>query len=78
MLTLLEDLAVSPLIGLPIDLDGLIPSPHIVDEFLILGGIKLGELVAVYIWSNIESRVSLLAADHEGTLDDRVVSHTVD
>ena len=52
----------------------------VVDKFLVLslGWVKLGELVALIVWSDIESGKSLVATDQECTLDDRVVSLAID
>ncbi|THZ80313.1 hypothetical protein D6C84_07549 [Aureobasidium pullulans] len=61
-------------------LSGFIPSPHGLDELLVLGvlGVELGELVRLNIGSDIESGESLLATDEESTTDERVVGATVD
>lgn len=77
---LLEDLAVSPLVGLSVDLDGLVPRPLVVDKLLVLGvlGVELGELVALIVGSDIEGGDSLLATDDESTLEDGVVALAVD
>ena len=77
---LLEDLAVSPWVGLATNGDWLLPSPLVVDELLILwlGGIELSELVALVVWSDIESWNCILATDDEGTLNNRVICGTVD
>lgn len=74
---LLEDLAVRPFISLPIDFDGLVPSPHVVHELPVLRPVKLAQLVAVDVWRNIECRTRILTADHERAPDDRVVGHAI-
>jgi hypothetical protein len=73
--TLLEDLAIGKLHGLAVDDDRLVPSPHVVDELLVLGlgGVELGEGVRLHVGGDIERRLGLLATDDKGTLDDRVV-----
>ena len=73
--SLLEDLAVSPLVLLALLLDGLVPGPHAVDERLVLGllGVELGELVALVVWGDIEGWEGLLATDVESTPNDGVV-----
>ena len=55
---LLEYFPVSPLVFLPLNLNGLIPAPLVVDEFLVFGfaGIKLGEFVAFIIGRDIKGR----------------------
>jgi hypothetical protein len=77
---LLEDLAVSPLVGLAVDIDRLVPGPLVLDELLVLslGGVKLGELVGLPVWGDVESGDGLLSTDEEGTTDDAVVGDTVD
>lgn len=79
MKCLLEDLSVGPWVLLAVDDKGLLPGPLLVDELpvLRLGGIKLGELVALVVRSDIEAREFILATDEEGTLDDRVVGGSV-
>lgn len=78
--SLLEDLAIGPLVGLAVGLDGLIPAPLVLEEFLVLGlgGVELGELIGLPIWSDIESGHSLVATDEESTTDDGVVVLAVD
>lgn len=78
--TLLEDLAVSPVVGLAVDLNGLVPRPHVVDKLLVLGlgWVELGELVALVVGSNVECRERLLASDDKGATNDRVVGLSVD
>ena len=75
----LEHLTVSPLHRLAVDLNRLVPRPHVVDELLVLrlGGVELGELVRVDIRRDVESRERLLAADDKGTPHDRVVGDAV-
>jgi hypothetical protein len=77
---LLEDLSVSPLVGLALDGDWLIPSPLVLDKGLVLGlgWVELGELVALEVGSDIKGWEGFLATDDEGTLDDRVVGDSVD
>ena len=77
---LLEDLAVSPVILLAIDLDWLVPRPLVLNESLVLGlaGVQLGEFVAFPVGSDIESGKSLVTSNQEGTLDDGVVGNAVD
>lgn len=77
---LLEDLSVRPLVGLAVDVDRLVPGPHVVDKLLVLslGGVELGELVALVVRGDIEGRKSLLATDDECTTDDRVIGDTED
>jgi hypothetical protein len=76
---LLENLAVSPWVLLAVDDDGLVPRPLVVDKLLVLslGGVELGELVALVVGSDIESGESLLTTDEEGTLDDGLVGLAV-
>jgi hypothetical protein len=76
---LLEDLAVGPVVLLAVGLDRLVPGPHVVNELLVLrlGGVKLGELVALVVGSNVEGLESVLATDEESSADDRVVGDTV-
>ena len=76
---LLENLAVSPLVGLAVDGDGLVPRPLVVNKLLVfwLGRVELGELVALVVGSDVESGESLLSADEESTLDDGVVGLAV-
>jgi hypothetical protein len=77
---LLEHLTIGPLEGLAVDGKGLVPRPLVVDELtvLLLGGVELGELVALVVGSDIESGESLLSADNESTLDDGGVGLAVD
>jgi hypothetical protein len=73
--SLLELLAVSPLVGLAVDHERLIPAPHVVHELaiLLLAWVELLELVALVVWGDVESWKSLLATDQEGALDHGVV-----
>ena len=77
---LLEDLAVGPLVGLAVDLNGLVPRPLVLDEGLILGlgGVELGELVGFPVGGDIEGGERLLTTDQEGTTDDAVVGLAID
>jgi hypothetical protein len=76
---LLEDLSVSPLVGLAVDSDWLVPTPLVFDERLVLwvGWVELGELVALEVWGNIEGWERFLATDEESTPDDGVVCGSV-
>lgn len=60
--------------------DGLVPSPHVVDEFLVLlvGWVQLAVRVGFPVWSDIEGWGVVLASDHDGTGDTIVVVFTVD
>ena len=55
-------------------------SAIVVDKLLVrgFGWVELGELVALVVWSHVESWESLLATDDEGTLDNGVVVLSVD
>ena len=77
---LLEDLSVSPWVLLAVDDKWLLPGPLLVDELAVLslGGIELGELVGLVVWSDIEASLGVLAADDESSLDDGVVGSSVD
>ena len=77
---LLEDLAISPLVGLAANSDRLVPRPLVLYEFLVLGlaGVKFGEFVALPVGCDVEGGESFVAADHEGTFDDGVVGLAVD
>ena len=79
-MSLLEDFAISPLVGLTTDNNWLIPGPHVIDKFPVLGflGTELGELVAFIVGCNVESWKSFLASDEEGTADNTVIGLTVD
>lgn len=72
---LFEDLAVGVLVLLAVDNDRAVPSPLSLNELTVLrlGGVKLGERVALVVRSDIEDREVLLATDDESTLDDGVV-----
>lgn len=76
---LLEDLSISPLVGLAFDLDWLVPRPLVLQVLLVLwlAWVELGELVALIVGSDIESWEGLIAADHEGAFDDRVAGYAV-
>lgn len=65
---------------LAVDGDGLVPRPLSlnVGAVLRLGGVKLDELVALVVGSDVEDREVLLATDDESTLDNGVVVGTVD
>lgn len=77
---LLEDLAVGPLVLLAINSDWLVPCPLVVDKLLVLLvlWIELGELVALKVWSDIESCSGVVSTDEESALDDAVVGLAVD
>ena len=60
---LLEDLAVSPLVGLAVDLNGLVPGPLIIDVLLVLGRVELGEVVALVVGGNVDGGEDLLSAN---------------
>jgi hypothetical protein len=76
---LLENLSVSPLVRLTVDGDGLVPCPLVLDKLLVLGlgGVELGELVALIVGGYVESGEGLLTANDKGTLDDRVVGGAI-
>lgn len=76
---LFEHLAVSPWILLAVHDDRNIPGPHVLNELavLLLGRVKLDEVVALPVGSDIEGRKVLLATDHEGSADDGVVVRAV-
>lgn len=77
---LFEHLAIRPLIRLSLHLNRLIPAPLVLQESLVLwlGGVKLGEFVALKVRGNIKGRESLIATDEEGTSDDGVVGSPID
>jgi hypothetical protein len=72
---LFEDVAVGPLLDLAVDGDGDVLGPHVLDELAVslVRGVELGELVTLVVGADSESRLPLLATDHEGTVDDTVV-----
>lgn len=78
--TLLEDLAVGPLVLLALDDDRLVPRPLVVDKLavLLLAGVELREIVALVIRRDVERGESVLAADDKGADDDGVVGLAVD
>lgn len=59
--------------------DRLVPGPLSLDVGTVLrvGGVELGELVALIVRSDIEDRLELVTADDEGSLNDGVVALTV-
>lgn len=65
---------------LAVDDNGLLPKPLGLEVLLVLrlGGVKLGEAVALVIGSDIEDREVVLATNDEGTLNDGVVALAVD
>jgi hypothetical protein len=76
---LLENLSVSPLVGLAVNGDWLIPTPLVFDESLVLGlgWVELGELVALVIGGDIEGWKGFLATNDESTLYDGVIGDSV-
>lgn len=76
---LLEDFPVSPLVGLPVGLDRLVPSPLVLHELAIFldAGVKLDELVALIVRRDIEGGYSFVATGYESASDDRIPSHAV-
>lgn len=68
------------LVLLAVDNDTGLPRPHVLEVLLVLGlgGVELGELVALIVGSDIEGGEILLASDDESTLDDGVVVLSVD
>lgn len=72
-------MAVGPLLDLVTDGDGNILAPHVLDELAVslVGGVELDELVSLPVGADLEGGLPLLAADHEGTVDDTVVVDTV-
>lgn len=64
---------------LAVDGDRLVPGPLSLNVGTILGvgGVELGELVALIVGSDVEDREVLLASDNESTLNDGVVVGTV-
>lgn len=68
------------LVLLAVDNDTGLPRPHVLEVLLVLGlgGVELGELVALVVGSDIEGGEVLLASDDESTLDDGVVVLSVD
>src|SRR5690606_11865434 len=72
---LFEDLAGGVSVLLAVDNDGPVPRPLQVDEVTVrgLGGVELGELVALEVRSDVKHGEVVLAADDESTLDDRVI-----
>lgn len=68
-------MAVGPLLDLLAVGDGDILAPHVLDELAVsLGrGVELNELVSLPVGADLEGRLPVLAADHEGTVDDTVV-----
>ena len=77
---LLEDLAIRPIVLLAVDVDGLVPAPLVLDEFLIGGlvGIELCELVALPVRRDIEGGNSFVTTDHKGTANDGIIGFAVD
>ena len=68
------------LIGFAVNLNTLLPSPHVLEELFILRllSIQLGKLVALEIGCHIESWLGFLASDDEGTFYDAVVGDAID
>ena len=77
---LLENLPIRPLISLPLDLNRLIPSPHIIHKvpILLLARIQLRKLIALVVGRDLERRRSVLATDDKGAADDGIVGLAVD
>lgn len=80
MISLFEDLAISPGVLLVINLDRGVPGPHVLNELavLLLGGVELLEVVALPVRGNVESSSVVLATDQVDTTDEAVVVGTVD
>jgi hypothetical protein len=72
--------AVSVLELLAVNDDRDVPSPNVFNVLAVslAGGVELDEVVALVVRGDIESGESLLATDHENTLDDTSVVDTVD
>lgn len=73
-------MAVGVRVLLAVDDDGLVPRPLGINKGTVLGlgGVKLDELVALPVGSDVEDRDIVLATDDKGTLNDRVVVGSVD
>lgn len=73
-------MAIGPLLDLSVNGDGNVLGPHVLDELAVslVGGVELGELVTLVVGADSESGLPLLAAGHEGTVDDTVVVLAVD
>lgn len=78
-LHLFEDLTIRPLVRLPIDHNRLILAPLVLQKLLVLrlSGVKLDEVVAIIVGSDVKGRESLIATDEKGTSDDGVLVDTV-
>ena len=78
-LHLFELVAVDPRELLAVLDNGNIPRPHITNKLavLLLGGVELGERVALIVRANLDSREVVLATDHNDTTDNTVVVDTV-
>lgn len=73
-------MAVNPRVLLAVNVDRDVPSPEVLNGLavLLLGVVKLGELVALPVRSDVESREGFLAADQENTGDDAVIVLAID
>lgn len=73
-------MAVNPGVLLAVNDDRDIPGPHVGNVLLVIlvGGVELGELVALPVGGHVEGGLVLLAADQEDTTDDVVIVGTVD
>ena len=80
LIRLFQDLTINNLSLLTVNLDRLIPSPHIVDELSVLltSWVQLSVAVGLPVWSNVKGRLELLTSNHDGTDDTVVVVLTVD
>lgn len=73
-------MAVGVRVLLAVNNDGLVPRPLSLNKCTVLrlGRVKLGELVALVVGSDVEDRDVVLATDDESTLNDGVVVGSVD
>ena len=80
MISLFEDVAISPGVLLVINVDIGVPGPHVFNELavLLLGGVELLEIVALPVRGNVESSSVILATDNVDTTDEAVVVGTID
>ncbi len=78
--SLFEDLASGVGVLLAVGSDRLLPRPLGLDKLTVLGlgGVELGELVALIIGSDVEDGKVVIATDDKGTLDDGVVVDAID
>jgi hypothetical protein len=77
---LLEDLSISRLVSLALDLNWNIRRPLVLKELLVfwLGGVQFHEVVALPVWSDVESFQRVLPSDKERSSNDAVVSGAID